>query len=42
MVIREGVLSALMEDRKALTQDDLKKAVENFNQREIVKSDEYA
>ncbi|MFP4655146.1 MAG: ATP-binding protein [Methanohalobium sp.] len=41
MVVREGVLSALMEDRKSLTQEDLKKAVENFNQREIVKSDEY-
>ncbi|MDM7917850.1 MAG: ATP-binding protein [Methanosarcina sp.] len=42
MVIREAVLSALLEERKVLTQKDLLEAVNSFDQRADLKSDEYA
>ncbi len=42
MVIREAVLSSLVEDRTYLTQQDLLYAVDNFNERAVIKSDEYA
>ncbi len=41
MVIREAVLSALLEERKVLTQLDLLEAVTSFNERANLKSDEY-
>jgi SpoVK/Ycf46/Vps4 family AAA+-type ATPase len=41
MVIREAVLSALLEERKVLTQKDLLEAVNSFDQRADLKSDEY-
>lgn len=41
MVIREAVLSALLEERKVLTQEDLLKAVKSFDERANLKSDEY-
>ena len=42
MIIREAVLSALVEERMSLTQDDMINAVGNFNEREGVRTDEYA
>ena len=41
MVIRESVLSALLEERTELTQEDLLDAIDIFNGRAIIKSDEY-
>lgn len=41
MVIREAVLSALLEERKVLTQQDLLEAVKSFDERADLKSDEY-
>lgn len=41
MVIREAVLSALLEERKVLTQQDLLEAVTSFNERANLKSDDY-
>jgi SpoVK/Ycf46/Vps4 family AAA+-type ATPase len=41
MVIREAVLSALLEERKVLTQKDLLDAVNSFDERADLKSDEY-
>ncbi|MCD4704123.1 MAG: ATP-binding protein [Methanosarcinaceae archaeon] len=41
LVIRESVLGALLEDRKILNQQDLIKAINNFNKRAVIKSDEY-
>lgn len=41
MVIREAVLSALLEERKVLTQTDLLKAVGAFDERDGLKSEEY-
>lgn len=41
MVIRESVLSALLDERTVLSQEDLLAAVEDFNARAIIKSDEY-
>ena len=41
MVIREAVLSALLEERKVLTQKDLLEAVNSFDERADLKSDEY-
>lgn len=41
MVIREAVLSALLEERKVLTQEDLLEAVKSFDERADLKSDEY-
>jgi SpoVK/Ycf46/Vps4 family AAA+-type ATPase len=41
MVIREAVLSALLEERKVLTQRDLLEAVTSFNERANLKSDDY-
>ncbi|MEA1984314.1 MAG: ATP-binding protein [Euryarchaeota archaeon] len=41
MVIRESVLGALIEERKKLTQQDLIKAIDSFNKRAVIKSDEY-
>ncbi len=38
MVIREAVLSSLVDNRKYLTQDDLVEAVDNFNERALIKS----
>lgn len=42
MVIREAVLSALLTERKVLTQKDLLDAVNSFDERADLKSDEYA
>ncbi|NLO29098.1 MAG: ATP-binding protein [Methanosarcina mazei] len=42
MVIREAVLSAHLEERKVLTQKDLLDAVNSFDERADLKSDEYA
>jgi len=42
MVIREAVLSALLEERKVLTQKDLLEAVISFDERADLKSDDYA
>jgi SpoVK/Ycf46/Vps4 family AAA+-type ATPase len=41
VVIREGVLSALLEERMELSQEDLLDAIEIFNARTVIKSDEY-
>ena len=41
MVIREAVLSALLEERKVLTQQDLLEAVTSFDERADLKSDDY-
>jgi SpoVK/Ycf46/Vps4 family AAA+-type ATPase len=41
MVIREAVLSALLEERKILTQQDLLEAVGSFNERTDLKFDKY-
>jgi SpoVK/Ycf46/Vps4 family AAA+-type ATPase len=41
MVIREAVLSALLEERKILTQEDLLEAVRSFDERSDLKSEEY-
>lgn len=41
MVIRESVLSALVEERITLTQQDLINAVSNFNERTEIRSYEY-
>ncbi|AKB13233.1 AAA+-type ATPase, SpoVK/Ycf46/Vps4 family [Methanosarcina thermophila] len=41
MVIREAVLSALLEERKVLTQEDLLAAVRSFDERSDLKSEEY-
>ena len=41
MVVREAVLNALVEERMALTQDDMLAAVENFNAREGIRTNEY-
>ncbi len=41
MVIRECVLSALVRERTRIGQQDLVDAVEKFNQRAYIKSDEY-
>ncbi|MDO9518528.1 MAG: ATP-binding protein [Methanosarcinaceae archaeon] len=42
MIIREAVLSALVEERMSLTQDDMKNAVSSFNEREGIRTDEYS
>jgi ATP-dependent 26S proteasome regulatory subunit len=41
MVIREAVLNALLEERKIITQHDLLNAVNSFNERAGLKSEEY-
>ena len=41
MVIREAVLSALLEERKVLTQQDLLEAVKSFDERAGLKSEDY-
>ena len=41
MVVREAVLSALVEERMSLTQNDMLNAVDNFNEREGIRTDEY-
>jgi SpoVK/Ycf46/Vps4 family AAA+-type ATPase len=41
VVIREAVLDALLEERKILTQQDLLNAVDSFNERAGLKSEEY-
>lgn len=41
IVIREAVLSALLEERKVLTQQDLLEAVNSFDERASFKSEEY-
>jgi SpoVK/Ycf46/Vps4 family AAA+-type ATPase len=41
MVIREAVLSALLEERKVLHQEDLLEAVKSFDERAGLKSEEY-
>lgn len=41
IVIREAVLSALLEERKVLTQQDLLEAVNSFDERATFKSEEY-
>jgi SpoVK/Ycf46/Vps4 family AAA+-type ATPase len=41
MVIREAVLSALLEERKVLTQQDLLEAVTSFDERAHLKADDY-
>jgi len=41
MILREAVLDALCEDRTELTQDDMLKAVESFNERITIRVDEY-
>lgn len=41
MVIREAVLSALVEERMSLTQNDMLRAVDDFNERAEIKADEY-
>ncbi|WP_440956710.1 ATP-binding protein [Methanosarcina sp. Mfa9] len=41
MVIREAVLSALLEERKVLTQQDLLEAVLDFDERAELKSEQY-
>jgi len=41
VVIREAVLSALLEERKILTHQDLLNAVDSFNERAGLKSEEY-
>ncbi|MCK5660068.1 MAG: ATP-binding protein [Methanosarcinales archaeon] len=41
MVLREAVLDALCEDRKELTQDDMLKAIDSFNERIATRVDEY-
>ena len=41
MVIREAVLSALLEERKVLTQQDLLEAVVSFNERTDLKFEKY-
>ncbi|AKB49729.1 AAA family ATPase [Methanosarcina barkeri str. Wiesmoor] len=41
VVIREAVLGALLEERKILTQQDLLDAVDSFNERAGLKSEEY-
>lgn len=42
MIIREAVLTALVEERMSLTQDDMLNAVNSFNEREGLRTDEYA
>ena len=42
MVIREAVLSALVEERMSLTQGDMINAVSSFNEREGIRTDEYS
>ena len=41
MVIREAVLSALVEERMTLNKNDMLRAVDDFNERADIKSDEY-
>jgi SpoVK/Ycf46/Vps4 family AAA+-type ATPase len=41
MIIRESVLSALLKERKELLQEDLLEAIDLFNSRSMIKSDEY-
>jgi len=42
MIIREAVLTALVEERMSLTQDDMLNAVNSFNEREGLRTGEYA
>jgi SpoVK/Ycf46/Vps4 family AAA+-type ATPase len=42
MVIRESVLTALIEERTELTQEDMLNAVDAFNERTVMKTDEYS
>lgn len=42
MVIRESVLTALIEERTELTQQDMINAVDAFNERAVMKTDEYS
>ncbi len=42
MIIREAVLTALVEERMSLTQDDMINAVSSFNEREGLRTGEYA
>ncbi|NOR48157.1 MAG: AAA family ATPase [Methanosarcinaceae archaeon] len=42
MIIREAVLTALVEERMSLTQDDMINAVNSFNEREGLRTGEYA
>jgi len=42
MVIRESVLTALVEERTELTQQDMLNAVDAFNERAVIKTDEYS
>ena len=42
MVIRESVLTALIEERTELTQQDMLNAVDAFNERAVMKTDEYS
>lgn len=42
MVIRESVLTALIEERTELTQQDMLNAVDSFNERAVMKTDEYS
>ena len=42
MIIREAVLTALVEERMSLTQDDMLNAVSSFNEREGLRTGEYA
>jgi hypothetical protein len=41
MVIREGVLSALVTERMELTQKDMLNAVAAFDERAVIKTNEY-
>ncbi|MGP8321163.1 MAG: AAA family ATPase [Methanosarcinaceae archaeon] len=41
MVVREAVLSALVEERMSITRDDMLNAVSNFNERADIRTDEY-
>lgn len=42
MIIRESVLTALIEERTELTQQDMLNAVNSFNERSIIRVDEYS
>lgn len=42
MVIRESVLTALIEERTELTHQDMLNAVDSFNERAVMKTDEYS
>ncbi|WP_214043931.1 ATP-binding protein [Methanomethylovorans sp.] len=42
MIIRESVLTALIEERTELTQQDMLNAIDVFNERTVMKTDEYS